>query len=42
MMQLFNLSFWIWFAQECSPAALTRAWFEDWQRVHGEKHTKDD
>lgn len=42
MWQFANLSFWIWLAENCSPAAITRAWFADWNRVHGEKHPKVD
>jgi hypothetical protein len=42
MEQLFNLSFWVWVARECSPAAMTRAWFAEWQRMRDGTHKKTD
>jgi hypothetical protein len=41
MMHLFNFSFWIWLAHEFSPAAYTRTYFAEWNRMHSEKHTKN-
>lgn len=41
-MQFLNLTFWIWLAQNHSPAALTRAYFADWMRMPSDTHKKND
>lgn len=38
MEQFFNLSFWTWMLNNCSPAAWTRAWFGEWNDTHKKNH----
>jgi hypothetical protein len=42
MWQLFNLSYWSWLVQTHSPAAYTRAYFEQWprKRVDSDTHAE--
>jgi hypothetical protein len=42
MWQFGNLSFWIWLAENYSPAAYTRAWFREWprKRVDSDTHAE--